>query len=275
MNALALEASPASEMRLRTRRPLCAGPRLLCALLSVAFVAGLARLAPAQNDADKKDIRVLIVTGMDHPAHDWRTTTPALKEELCRDPRMRVEVLEDPYQLESADLKIRDVVLLHFNNWKKPDPGDRAKENLRRFVAGGGGLAVLHFACGAFGDWAEYPKLVGRVWDRKNTHDPRGPFRVEVVNRSHPITQSMESFDTDDELYICLTGDVPVELLGQARSKRTGTDQPMAFTLGYGKGRVFHTPLGHDARAIRFPGAAELIRRGIAWAAGREIAPGR
>lgn len=49
----------------------------------------------------------------------------------------------------------------------------------------------------------------------------------------------------------------------------------MAFVLDYGKGRVFHTPLGHDARAIRIPGTAELIRRGTAWAAGAatDVAP--
>ena len=34
----------------------------------------------------------------------------------------------------------------------------------------------------------------------------------------------------------------------------------MAFVFEYGKGRVFHTPLGHDVRAIEMPGVAELIR---------------
>ena len=47
----------------------------------------------------------------------------------------------------------------------------------------------------------------------------------------------------------------------------TGEDHPMAFAFEYGEGRVFHTTLGHDARAIRMPGAAELIRRGAAWVA--------
>jgi type 1 glutamine amidotransferase len=43
----------------------------------------------------------------------------------------------------------------------------------------------------------------------------------------------------------------------------------MAFTVEQGPGRVFHTALGHDARALRIPAAAELIRRGTLWAAGR------
>jgi uncharacterized protein len=62
----------------------------------------------------------------------------------------------------------------------------------------------------------------------------------------------------------------PVEVLATARSKITGKDDPMAFVFEYGKGRVFHTPLGHDVRAIEMPGVAELMRRGRLWAAGRQ-----
>jgi uncharacterized protein len=58
-----------------------------------------------------------------------------------------------------------------------------------------------------------------------------------------------------------------------ARSKMTGKDHPMAFVLEYGKGRVFHTPLGHDVRAIELPGVAELIRRGCLWTAKVPLQP--
>lgn len=216
-------------------------------------------------------IRVLIVTGMDHPAHNWRETTEALKEELAKDKRMRVHVLEDPYRLDSIDLTQYDVVFLHFNNWEKPDPSSRAEANLQQFVARGGGLVLMHFACGAFRNWTEFPKLAGRVWDRKNAHDPRGSFRVVVADSVNPITHGMESYETDDELYICLTGTQPITLLAKARSKVTGKYHPMAFVLNYGKGRVFQTTLGHDAVAIHIPGTAQLIRRGVAWTARRSV----
>lgn len=232
-----------------------------------------AKSAPA--DAPRADeIRVLIVTGMDHPAHDWRRTTPALKEVLAKDGRVRVEVLEDPDRLESHDLSNLQVVFLHFCNWERPDPNDRAKENLRNFVHQGGGLFLLHFASGAFPGWPEFPALAGKVWDRKNTHDPRGPFRVTLVNTNHPIVRRLESFETDDELYTCLTGVQPVEVLATAQSRVSKQHHPMAFVHRYGKGRVFHTPLGHDDRAIRSAGTAELIRRGCAWAAGKDAVPG-
>lgn len=224
--------------------------------------------------AEKSDsIRVLIITGVDYPGHHWRETTPVLQEELGKAPQLKVEVLDDPYRLDSADLSRFDVLLLHFMNWEKPEPNERAKEKLRGFVERGGGLVSIHFACGAFSNWTEYPKLLGKVWDGKNTHDPRGPFRVDMVNTNHPITRGLgPSFDTDDELYFCLTGSKPVELLATARSKVTQRDEPMAFVHRYGQGRVFLTPLGHDVKALRAPGTAELLRRACVWTAGRDTA---
>jgi type 1 glutamine amidotransferase len=78
----------------------------------------------------------------------------------------------------------------------------------------------------------------------------------------------MEPFETDDELYTCIAGERPIELLATARSKVDGKDYPMAFAFDYGKGRVFHCALGHDVKAVENPGAAELFRRGCAWSAG-------
>jgi type 1 glutamine amidotransferase len=254
-------------MRRKWNPPLASCSQWVWALLLFSFV-------PLTIAAERgaKPIRALIVTGIDYPGHHWRETTPVLREELGKDSRMSVQVLEDPYQLGTADLSKQDVLLLHFMNWEKPDPDDRAKENLRTFVERGGGLVIIHFACGAFQGWPEYAALAGRIYDRVNTHDPRGPFTVDIVEGRHPLTRGMRSFETDDELYICLTGDKPVELLATARSKVTQRDHPMALVHAYGKGRVFLTPLGHDTRALRMPGAAELIRRGTAWAAGRDIA---
>jgi type 1 glutamine amidotransferase len=133
---------------------------------------------------------------------------------------------------------------------------------------------IVHFACGAFQDWPEFRSLAGRAWDpKKRGHDPRGRFRVDITDVDHPVTRGMKPFEADDELYTCVVGERPIEVLATARSKVDKKVYPMAFALSYGRGRVFHCLLGHDVRAFKAPGVLELFRRGTAWAAGAPPVP--
>lgn len=216
------------------------------------------------------EVRLLIVTGMDYPGHKWRETTPYLLEALGKDERLRIDVLSDPYRLDQFDLESYQAVILHFMNWERPDPNQNVQDNLSRFVEKGGGLVLIHFACGAFGEWDAFSKLAGRVWDKVNTHDPRGPFDVNIIDQNHPITRGMQDFETDDELYTCLTGSKPVSILAQATSKVKKDPHPMALVHRYGKGRVFLTPLGHDVKALQATGTTQLILRACAWVSGLE-----
>ncbi|MCU0961181.1 MAG: ThuA domain-containing protein [Pirellulaceae bacterium] len=240
------------------------------ALAAMVLLLAVSAL-PATRGADADSICVLIVTGNDYPGHVWRETTPAVRQILEQDPRMIVRVIEDPEFLASPALDQYDVVVLHYMNWESPDPSPAASQRLQQFVHNGKGLVLLHFACGAWPNWPEFANLAGRIWDKVNSHDPRGPFRVDVVDQNHPVTRGLASFETDDELYIGLTGQRPITVLATAHSKVTNQDHPMAFVFDYGGGRVFHTPLGHDVKAFTLPGPAELIRRGCVWAAGREV----
>lgn len=217
--------------------------------------------------------KVLLVTGVDYPGHPWRQTAPALKSLLEQDPRLRVRVVENPQALASAQLAQWDVVLLHFQNWQTHGPGPEARTNLWRFVTGGKGMMMTHFACGAwYQEWPEFARLAGRVWfgpDGGRQHDPHGKFTVEIADAQHPITRGMQAFETVDELYTCLMGDTPIRVLAHARSKVDQKYYPMAFVVEPGRGRVFHTVLGHDVNAYtNTPAVGELMRRGCAWAAG-------
>jgi len=213
--------------------------------------------------------RVLLVTGVDYPGHPWRETAPVLAKLLRQDARLAVTVIEDPCLLDSVAMRYYHAVLLHFMNWEVPAPGEAARQNLRAFVTGGGGLILVHFACGAWQDWPEFKNLAGRAWDPKlRGHDPRGPFTVKIVDPGHPVTRDLADFETDDELYTCLAGDRPIHVLAAAKSKVDAKDYPMAFVLEYGQGRVFHSPLGHDVKAFQPAGVGDLLRRGCAWAAG-------
>ncbi len=259
---------PTARLRAATRvAALCVA--LVCALSTLA-----AESSPAPAPGSQK-ARILLVTGIDYPGHLWRQTAPVLADALRQDPRLEVVTVEDPQFLDSPALGKYDLVLLHFQNWEKPGPDERARENLRRFVTVGKGVALVHFACGAwYGEWPEFEQVAGRVWfgpnpaSGKRQHDPFGPFRVEIVKPEHPIVQGLADFDTQDELYTCLTGEHPIEVVAQAKSKVDGKSYPMAFVSRYGQGRTFHCVLGHDAKALSGPAVGDLYRRGCAWAAG-------
>lgn len=249
------------------RRQFLAKAVLLAAAPSI--LPSLARGQAASAGTKNQTIRVLMVTGQEYPGHPWKQTAPVLAEQLQKDSRLQVRTVEDPHCLDSEAILRYDVILLHFMNWEQPAPGEKARENLRRAIENGKGLGLVHFACGAWQDWPEFRNLAGRAWDPKlRGHDPRGPFRVEICNPSHPIGQGLKDFEVDDELYTCLAGDRPIEIVAKARSKVDGKDYPMAFVLNYGKGRVFHCVLGHDAKALQPEGVGELYRRGCRWAAG-------
>lgn len=236
---------------------------------TVAFVAKGGE-APALTTGKA---RVLLVTGVDYPGHHWRETAPVLAEALRKDARLEVAIVEDPRFLDSAAVKSFDLVLLHFQNWQQPGPGESARENLKQFVKAGKGVALVHFACGAWHDeWPEFADIAGRVWAGPGPgvrqHDPYGPFRVELVQPGGTILRGLTDFDTADELYTCLTGEHPIQILVQAKSKADSKYYPMAFVSNYGQGRTFHCVLGHDVKAMSVPAVQELYRRGCAWAAG-------
>ncbi|MCX7824802.1 MAG: ThuA domain-containing protein [Verrucomicrobiae bacterium] len=241
----------------------------LNAACSVALAAAFAAPAPQNPATEEKPIRVLIVTGVDWKGHLWKETGPALREILQADPRVDARLAEDPGFLAADAVTSYHAIVLYFKNYKLFAQQEKAQANLLRFVENGGGLVVVHYASGAFEDWPEYRKLIGRA--QKIKHDPRGPFTVNIVDATHPVTAGLKDFVADDELFYDLRGDEPIKVLAAARSKVTGKDHPMAFVLERGRGRVFHTTLGHDAKALRSPGTSELLRRGVLWASGHTV----
>ncbi|UCD52284.1 MAG: ThuA domain-containing protein [Phycisphaerales bacterium] len=238
----------------------------------LAGLMGLLMLAAGCNGTlhgKSEPKRVLVVTGIDDPGHKWQLTTPVLTTALGLDERLAVSVTEDPNDLARLDLGDYDALVLHFMDWETPDPGPTARANLKEFVHDGGGLVLVHFACGAFQEWDEFGVIAGRAWDPNlRGHDPHGAFTVEIADEAHPITRGLTAFETTDELYTCLAGETPIQILTTARSKVDQKDYPMAFVLNYGKGKVFHCVLGHDVQALANPPVGNLFRRGTAWTAG-------
>ncbi len=240
------------------------------ALTSLALLAILTLQTNSFSAEATNKVRVLLVTGDDvTPAHNWAEVSQAIKETLVAAGRFEVRLCEDAGVLDSAASLARyDLIFLHLYNAKTPTLSDAAKANLLQFVKGGKGLAVSHLSSASFKEWEEFRKLCGRYWVMgKSGHGPRSVFKVRVANREHPIAKGLDDFEADDELYAKLEGDGVITVLVEADSDWSKKTEPLAFTLEYGQGRVFHEAFGHDGKAIRNPSVQKLIQRGCEWAA--------
>lgn len=225
-------------------------------------------------------LHALLISGNEqHAWHNWQQTAPLIREALQEDAGIAVSSATSIEVLGEWDLSLFDVIVLNYCNWQDPAGiSEPAKAALLAFLQRGGGLAVLHFANGAFhfslpeagaSDWPEYRRIVPRVWDHHDgsAHDPYGTFTVEIVDREHPITAGIAAFEITDELYFDQRGEQEVHVLYAARSAVTGRMEPLAWTSGYGRARVVQTLLGHDAAAYGPPEVREMLRRSVRWAA--------
>lgn len=241
-----------------------------------------------RSQVDEEPIRVLLFAGnQPHEWHNWKKTTPAIQSLLEKDPRIKVEISHDIEELGRKRLKDYGALLLNYCNWQDPAAlSEASRRGLVEYLQGGGGLVVVHFANGAFhyslpnaggSDWPEYRRIVRRVWDHQGKgesqsgHDAFGPFEVQVTSVNHPVTKGLGSFRVIDELYFRQAGDDPIEPLIVARSAVTQRDEPLAFTYRYGEGRVFQTLLGHSEKTYDSFGAREMLRRAVAFVAGRPV----
>jgi hypothetical protein len=195
----------------------------------------------------------------------------------------------------SPKFKKYDVVISNLG-WKASDLPDDTKKSFEKYMAKGGGFIVVHAADNSWGDWEAFNKMIGiGGWGGRNTesgpyvyydndnnikydasegkcggHGPQREFLVDTREPNHPIMKGlpMSWLHAKDELYARLRG--PAEnmtVLATGLGTENNRHEPLLITIDYGKGRTFHTTLGHMDYSIECVGFITTFQRGAEWAA--------
>lgn len=233
--------------------------------------------APQAFPRAREAVPVLLVSGENN--HDWPFTHQEIKGALQETERFAVSITTKPSKdLAELDLSKFAAIVLDYNG---PRWGETAEAAFLRAVENGTGVVVVHAANNAFPGWTEYERLVGLCWRDGTGHGSFHPFDVHVVDAAHAVTEGMDDLRLHpDELYHRLVPQkgadyrVLMSAFSDPKTGGTGRYEPMATASHFGKGRVFHTPLGHTwtgavpTRASwRDAQLRHLLARGTEWAA--------
>lgn len=262
------------------------------ALIALALLVGIVgRFVYAQQPpAGPPKIAALIVTGQN--GHNWRGTTPLLRKALEDTGKFDVRVMEEFRGVGPEALAPYDVIVLNYFERGRPELkwGEKTEAAFLDYLRSGKGVVMYHFSTAAFDGWTEYEKLSAGNWRPNNGHHSAPhSFVVDIKDQTHPITQGLKLAlpQPTDELYgnlrwqpagtyhVLATANDDHALYAASRTDSRApqplvgpsTDEPMLWTVDYGKGRVFATALGHDVDQVQTPTFVTTFTRGTEWAA--------
>jgi type 1 glutamine amidotransferase len=273
-------------------------------LLVLVFAGLVALFSACKMGAEYK---ALIVTGQNN--HNWKASSPILKQLLEQTGLFSAEIATSPdnkgdINTFEPNFSKYDVVVIDYNgkSWS-----EKTQKAFIDYVSNGGGVVIYHAGDNAFPEWKEYNEIIGlggwgnrsqkdgpyvyyanekMVIDtaagRGGSHGKRQEFEIRMRNTEHPITKGLPSrwMHGSDECYSELRGPGKnMEILATAMSQKnaggSGRHEPMLMTLSYGKGKIFHTVLGHadelGGPAMECAGFIVTFQRGAEWAASGKV----
>ena len=257
------------------------------------------------SSCSHKPLSGVIITGQNN--HNWPVSSEAIKLMLENSGLFSMDVAISPSAGEdmssfSVDFSKYKFVVLDYNGDRWPETMDEA---FLEYVRGGGGVIIYHAADNAFPEWEEYNKIIALGgWGDRNedsgpyvywkdgglvkdttpgpggSHGARHEYVMNRRDRVHPIIKGLPERwrHAEDELYDRMRGPGDIKDLlytawAPAEKGGSGREEPLVFTVGYGKGRIIHIMLGHagdsleDNPAMQCAGFQVLMLRSAEWCA--------
>ena len=269
-------------------------------------LAGEEKARKASCCKKDKQIKALVIAGQDG-SHYYRGAADCIKQILENSGRFTVDVLITPdwgEDMSSFHPEFKDYGLVILN-YGGVEWAEEVKKDFESYVEKGGGVVFIHSSIIPMENWVEYNRMSGLgAWNGRD--EKWGPFvyyqdgklvrdyspgwagfhalqhHVTVDHQvpEHPILQGLPKswHHYKDEIYTRLRGPAEnIEIL--ATTHDNGRDEPVLWTVKYGKGRVFVDVLGHCGNdpnmtyAMTCAGYQVTLIRGCEWAATGKVSP--
>ncbi|PWV57048.1 ThuA domain-containing protein [Chitinophaga sp. S165] len=179
-----------------------------------------------------------------------------------------IDTTTDLKDLNSQHLNKYDLLI---SNSLFLTPGVNELDAVYQFVASGKSLLTLHCGILSFLNWEKYEELIGGIFIGGPSTEP-AKFRVYTNNEEfwgykyqfrksaeHPVSRSVNDFDTEDELYYFQPVTPEIDVIARAEN------HPVMWWHPVKKGKVMSLTLGHDLRAKENTGYQELLKNGVRW----------
>lgn len=251
-----------------------------------------------------RPIKAVIISGQNN--HNWPVSIEAIKLILNNSGLFDAELALSPAKggdmsAFNVDFTKYQLVILDYNgdSWN-----ERMKSSFLDYVRDGGGVIVYHAADNAFSEWGQYNEIIALGgWENRDEtagpyvyysegelvrdytpgpgghHGARHPYAMDT-RCSHPVIKGLPDhwMHATDELYDLMRGpgnikDLIYTAFADPEYNGSGRDEPLVFTVDYGKSRIFHIMIGHagktlqDNPAMQCTGFQVLLLRGCEWAA--------
>ncbi|MEO1011161.1 MAG: ThuA domain-containing protein [Bacteroidota bacterium] len=266
-------------------------------LVSILILTGI--LSGQQVNA--QPYKALIITGQNN--HYWPGSSVAIENMLNNSGMFKATRIVTPAKGEDMsgfgpDFSKYDLICLDYNGDSWPQSTQKA---FVQFVKKGGGLVVFHASDNSWPNWKAYNRMIGvGGWGKRTEkhgpivywedgkikkdkspgkggrHGKQDEYLVHTRMPEHPIMQGLpESWlHVKDELYHSLRGPAKrMKVLATASQPKdrggSGRQEPVLMGIKFGKGRIFHSVLGHVGKAhnntILCGGFMTTYLRGAEW----------